>query len=331
MSQTVYLNHAGTSWPKPLTVRKAVGDAMQSPPLDWAERFDRAHRAVASFLGIGQPEHLLLTPGCTSSLSVALADVEIGQNNRVLISSWEHHALHRPVMKRSDWTVDTLPAKPGEPFPLDSLEDSLRRGGVGLVAFTAASNVTGDKAPCTEIVELAHRYGAQALVDAAQIVGWTNLDCELLGAEYVALGGHKGLQGPWGIGGLYISPSARMTCTSAECEITSKGRATRPSYCDVGSVDQIALAGLDAAIGWLGKRDNDQVRQIALAQIQRLESALKSLGDVVIFGGKAEIPHAYGCIRHQGPRQFRHRDAASRSGRHRGQWSSVLAAGTHDA
>ncbi|MEL6110479.1 MAG: aminotransferase class V-fold PLP-dependent enzyme [Planctomycetota bacterium] len=288
MQNAVYLNHAGTSWPKPPAVHEAVHDAMQSPPLDWAERFERAHVAVAGFFGVRQPEHLLLTPGCTSSLAVALADVDLGQNDRVLISAWEHHALHRPVQKRTDWKAEVLPACKGEPFPLDRLEDSLRRGGVGLVAFTAASNVTGDRAPCREIVELAHRHGAQVLIDAAQVVGWTRLDCESLGAEWIAFGGHKGLQSPWGIGGLYMSPSARMVCTSAECEIGSQGQAKRPSYCDVGSVDQVALAGLHAAVGWLGSLDADEVRRNALTQIGRIESALAALDDVVIFGGKAE-------------------------------------------
>ncbi len=276
----IYLNHAGTSWPKPPVVVDAVRGAMVRPPDQWGEHFEQARQGIAEFFGLRDAGQLLLTPGCTSSLAVAIADIDLGGRHRVLTSAWEHHAMHRPLLKLrgSGIAVEYIPPGNESPLDLDWLEDELSAGDVGLVAITASSNVTGDLLPFAAVIELAHRYDAQVLLDAAQVVGWLDLDFIALGADVVAFGGHKGLQGPWGIGGLYIAEGARLNCSSASCELPRAERQLRPGYCDVGSVDQVALAGLHAAIGWLNQIDRSTHIELAREQIGKLEAALKDAG-----------------------------------------------------
>jgi selenocysteine lyase/cysteine desulfurase len=276
----IYLNHAGTSWPKPHVVVDAVRDAMVRPPDQWGEHFEQARHAIAKFFGLRDPGQLLLTPGCTSSLAVAIGDIDLGGRHRVLTSAWEHHAMHRPLLKLrgSGITVEHIPPGNESPLDLDWLEDELSAGDVGLVAITASSNVTGDLLPFEAVTELAHRHDAQVLLDAAQVVGWLDLDFVALGADVIAFGGHKGLQGPWGIGGLYVADGARLNCSSASCELPPADRQPRPGYCDVGSVDQVALAGLHAAIGWLERTDRSTHIELAREQIGKLEAVLNDAG-----------------------------------------------------
>lgn len=278
--QEIYLNHAGTSWPKPRVVVNAVGDAMAGSPRQWSEHFEQAHRATAAFFGIRNTEQLLLTPGCTSSLAAAVGDIDLGGRKRVLTSVWEHHAMHRPLLKLIDSgvTLEYLPASDDSPLDLNQVEDQLSKGDVGLIALTASCNVTGDLLPFEEVIELAHRHGAQVLLDAAQIVGWLDLDFVALGADFVAFGGHKGLQGPWGIGGLYLADGARVNCSSATCELPHSRQKLRPGYCDVGSVDQVALAGLHAAVEWLNEVDRSVHLEPARKLISRIEAQLKDAG-----------------------------------------------------
>ena len=262
----LYLNHAGTSWPKPQVVSEA-GGRRRCPSLQpgWPQRFDEAHQAIAEFFGVRQSDQLLLTPGCTSALATGIGDALIPNGKRVLTSRWEHHAVHRPLLKLASQgiPIEHIPPKINErtqkhssSIDLELLECALSTRDVGLVAITAACNVTGELLPFEEVVRMAHRFDSMVMIDAAQVVGWLKLDLPRLGADMVAFGGHKGLQGPWGIGGLYLSERARMECAAAACELpsarASKSRKRRrPSYCDVGSVDQLALAGLHAAIKWL--------------------------------------------------------------------------------
>lgn len=276
---SVYLNQAGTSWPKPAPVQQAVQDALQADPVTWAERLEAAHEALSSALSVSAQD-LLLTPGGTSALAVALSDHDWRRGDRLIVSAHEHLALERPARALEARGVEVVVARPGrgESVDLDFVQDVLRRGGVRGLAFTAASNVTGALAPTEDLVALAHAHGAWALVDAAQVAGWWPLDLAALGADMVAFAGHKGLHGPWGVGGLYTAPGLRFS--------TPRGGASnpRPGYCDVGSVDRAALAGLAAALGWLAAPAQADRLARARALAARLWSALEGHPRVTLHG-----------------------------------------------
>lgn len=293
MDESIYLNHAGTSWPAPKCVQDAVACSMTAHPQEWPKRFEKAHAAVCRFFGVADPEQLLLTPGCTSSLATAIASVDLPAGSRVLTSQWEHHAVHGPLQQLMQQGVAVESILIGEDSPVDlfALEQSLASRDVGLVAVTAACNVTGDLLPIERIIELSHQHDAMVLIDAAQIVGWVYLDLDRLGADVVAFGGHKGLQAPWGIGGLYVARSARMKCPTAQCAIHDRSAVDagqlmggRPGYCDVGSVDQFALAGLEAAIERLDETTRNHDLQVARDQVGRVRETLSRDRRVTLFG-----------------------------------------------
>ena len=299
--QELYLNHAGTSWPKPAVVSEAVQAAMQVSPGEWPYRFQEAHQAIADFFGVHQREQILLTPGCTSALSVGLSDLFIEPGRRVLTSRWEHHALHRPLLKLASTgvPVDYIPAVASKSegrqtsLDLDWLERELARQDVGLVAITAACNVTGELLPFDDVIRLAQRYGSMVLVDAAQMVGWYRLNLPEIGADLVAFGGHKGLQAPWGVGGLFISEHARMACVSASCDLPIAGQergapTPRPGYCDVGSVDQFALAGLHASVRRLHRQDLGAHLANGRRQIRRIRASLEGIDGLRFFGAQPD-------------------------------------------
>jgi selenocysteine lyase/cysteine desulfurase len=297
-ARVLYLNHAGTSWPKPVDVSVAVQDAMSASPTAWPRRFEEAHQAIADFFGVNDCQQILLTPGCTSALTVGIGDALIANGQCVLTSRWEHHALHRPLLKTASAgaRVEYIPPRTIDstdriesPIDPDWLDQRLSRQDVALVAITAACNVTGELLPYQRVIEITQRHGAMVLIDAAQIVGWLELDLPRLGADMVAFGGHKGLQGPWGIGGLYLSERARMECSAATCELNLAGTretapARRPGYCDVGSVDQFALAGLHAAIKGLRERNLGDALADARRQVRRIRSALEQFDRLRFFG-----------------------------------------------
>lgn len=297
-TRDVYLNHAGTSWPKPRVVADAVREAMCASPTEWPRRFADAHQAIAEFFGVSRREQILLTPGCTSALAVGIGDVVVADGKRVLTSRWEHHALDRPLLKlaATGVRVESIPPSrsgPADghagPIDLDWLEQAIAKDDVGLVAITAACNVTGELLPYEDVIRIAHQYGSIVLLDAAQIVGWRKLDLPRLGADLVAFGGHKGLQAPWGIGGLYMSDRVRMECTSAACELPTAGQSAgnqlpRPGYCDVGSVDQFALSGLHAAIRMLSEENLEDCLARARGQIQRIRATLERIDRLRLFG-----------------------------------------------
>jgi cysteine desulfurase/selenocysteine lyase len=71
-----------------------------------------------------------------------------------------------------------------------------------LVSITQVSNALGTITPAREMVEMAHRYGARALVDGAQSAPHMPVDVQALDCDFFCFSGHK-IFGPTGIGVLY--------------------------------------------------------------------------------------------------------------------------------
>jgi len=269
----VYLNHAGTSWPKPARVREAVAAAM-APEAEarWDDDFARQHARLAATFGL-RAEALLLTPGCTSALALALGDFAWRGGEAAVVDGLAHQALYGPVLRlrRRGVEVEVIGLRDGG-LDLDALAGRLARAPrVALVALSAGANVTGALLPYEEVIALAHEHGARVLLDAAQTVGWLPLDLPALGADMVAFGGHKGLQGPWGIGGLYVAEGVPMRPPRDESP------PARPTYCDGGSVDRAALAGLAAAVS-AGAHDLARARN----HVVRLQGAIEAGGGGVV-------------------------------------------------
>lgn len=285
-----FLNHAGTSWPKPDCVQAAVAASLRADPADWGRDFEREHGRVCEAFGIAATERLLLTPGCTAALSLAISDHSWRAGDRLLSSSLEHHALSRPasLLHERGVAVERVPRASDGPFDLDVLERELARGGVRLVAVTAACNVTGELLPVAEIIARAHAHGALCLVDGAQVCGWLPIDLVGMGVDLFAFAGHKGLLAPWGIGGLYAAPEVAMTSPAASCALPAPGEeascATMPGYCDGGSVDRAALAGLVAALDWLAQPEQAGGLERARGQVERLACALEECPGVRLHG-----------------------------------------------
>lgn len=276
-TKSLYLNHAGTSWPLPSLVKDAINAELSRAPTEWSATFEEARRKVASFFGVSDVSTLLPTPGGTSAISTAIQDIGLSPNDRVLTSRFEHHAMHRPLLQIAERGVrlDYIPYTSRTPIDLDALERELAKGDVSLVAMTSACNVTGDLLPTLDVIEIAHDYGANVMIDASQTVGWIDTNIEELGPDVLAFAGHKGLQTSWGLGFLYMSPNVEMMAPAATCTIGNEASCNaQPSYCDVGSVDRLALAGAAAAVDWLRQPEQTDRLSKARAITRRIHDAI---------------------------------------------------------
>ena len=94
---------------------------------------------------------------------------------RVLSTAAEHHANMLP-WRRHDLTVLPVPDSAWE--LVERCEHALRvaQPRIDLVAVTGASNVTGEVWPLAELAAVAHHYGAELFVDAAQLAPHRAID-----------------------------------------------------------------------------------------------------------------------------------------------------------
>lgn len=298
MNTRLYLNHAGTSWPKPPEVVQAISSWAATPPEQWPTTLARAHQEVCSFFGFQESERFLLTSGCTAALSLAMSDFPWEPGDLLFISAWEHHALSRwaiKLVKERGITYKIIPPDGDAPVDLAWLAREFKAAPVRMLALSHASNVTGALLPIERCISLAHEHGATCLLDAAQSAGIKPLDVSALGADIFVFSGHKGPLGPHGIGGLYLAPGVSLNSPLAACSI-ERGQASCasfPSYCDAGSVNMTGVVGMAAGLRWLQENDMQALFERAEARTQRLLDGLQALPGVMILGPKQAAARTY--------------------------------------
>ena len=164
--------------------------------------YEGARESIRHFVGARDEDAVIVTRNTTDAIN--LLSVALPEAIRVVGFAGEHHANLLPWQRRPGSTILPVPTSPGA--LLETLEATLRTSpGDTLVTITGASNVTGELAPLAAISELAHRYGARLMVDAAQLAPHHAIDMTGSGIDYLALSGHK-LYAPFGAGALIGRP-----------------------------------------------------------------------------------------------------------------------------
>ena len=103
----INFDNAATTYPKPLSVRKAAADAIMSfggnagrgghqLAMRTSEAYYTARETAAEFFG-AEPENTVFTLNCTYALNMAIQGV-MSQGGHLIISSMEHNSAARPAV-----------------------------------------------------------------------------------------------------------------------------------------------------------------------------------------------------------------------------------------
>lgn len=153
----------------------------------------------------GDPVHdvVIYVKNATEGINKLSNRLAGNEKNIILTTYMEHHSNDLPW--RKNFQVDYVKIDQTGRLLLNDLEEKLMkyRGKVNLVAVTGASNVTGYINPIYEIAEMAHRYDARVLVDAAQLAPHypinMNTPESVRHIDYLVFSAHK-MYAPFGIG-----------------------------------------------------------------------------------------------------------------------------------
>ncbi|MFI7540335.1 aminotransferase class V-fold PLP-dependent enzyme [Actinoplanes sp. NPDC049599] len=171
------------------SVHRGTGIRSQTSTLE----YERARDLVGDFVGTRPGDTVIFTRNTTDALNLLARSLPEGITT--IVFDGEHHANLLP------WRRPLRLPTPATPeAAVAALRQALRSlHGPALLAITGASNVTGEIWPVRALADEAHAYGARVVVDAAQLAPHCPVDLDDLGADYVALSGHK-LYAPFGAG-----------------------------------------------------------------------------------------------------------------------------------
>ena len=289
----IYLDNGATSFRKPEVVYRAVTDAMRTcanpgrggygAAMEASRRLYACRETAAELFGC-RPEQVVLTNNCTHGLNIAIRSL-VKPGGRVVVSGFEHNAVTRPLhalqakisvagRKLFQWE-DTL----------EEFDRELKKGADAAV-FTHVSNVFGYILPVEELAGLCRMRGVPFVIDAAQSAGSLELKLEGLGADFIAMPGHKGLLGPQGTGLLLCAGEAQplMQGGTGSASIEQEMPGELPDRLEAGTLNVPGFAGLTEGLRYLKKRGVETVYKAEHRQLERCVSGLKRLG-LQVFSG----------------------------------------------
>ncbi len=259
-----------------------------------------AREKVREFVNAPSEREIIFVRNATEALNLVAYSYgldNLGPGDLVLASELEHHSNFVPwqaMARRTGADFELIPVDgSGELRSTRSPGSRARR--VKVVAAALVSNALGTVNDASRLAEWAHARGAILVVDAAQAAPHRALDVQTLGADFIAVSGHK-LCGPSGIGFLWgrgellrsMSPFLYGGHMIRHVGATETTWAELPAKFEAGTAPMAEAVGLGAAIDYLSEVGLDAIEAHEHALVAYAIAELGELPGVTLYGPAAD-------------------------------------------
>lgn len=286
----LYFDNASTSFPKPpevgefinryLTQGGTYGRAAYPRVFEASKVVEEARFFLSKNIGTSLVDNVILNLNSTSALNTLIQGFSYNYK-KILISPLEHNAVGRPVeyMKDSHGiSYQILPHDDDGLINLDKLK-SLDLNSIDIVIVNHVSNVNGLIQPIKEIKRIIGDI--PIIVDASQSLGKVPILTDDWCVDMLAFTGHKGLNGPTGIGGFFIRNPKLVKPLVYGGTGSNSEKLILPDFCpdrfEAGTQNIIGIFGL------LGALKNQPSIHYSIGTYHSIIHRIKELQDIKLL------------------------------------------------
>jgi cysteine desulfurase len=291
----IYLDNAASAPPAPevLTAMTAAAGSLFGNPSSAhglgaaaTRALDEARTQVAALLR-ASPQDIVFTSGGTEADALAVLGVAGAARGRhVVVSAIEHPAVLRSaeLLTARGFRV-TLVAPGRDGVVTAATVAAAVESDTALVAVMLVNNELGTVQPVSAIARLLAATAARPHlhVDAVQAAGFLPLSVQALGADTVAISGHK-FHGPKGAGALWIRKGAKLV------PLWDGGRQERGLRSGTENVPACVALGRAAALVLAAEADIDRMATLRDRLEARIFASLPGSAPTVA-PGTPRAPH----------------------------------------
>ncbi|UCF83999.1 MAG: aminotransferase class V-fold PLP-dependent enzyme [Desulfobacteraceae bacterium] len=298
MKQSIYLDNAATSFPKPRQVTETMvhymnkvganpGRAGHQLSLEASRIVQHTRASLAKLFNISDPVRIVFTLNVTEALNTVIYGF-LDKGDHVIISAMEHNSVLRPLthLEESDFITLTIAPCDRKGFlDMDALPKLIEKN-TKLMVLNHASNVCGT---IQDVGAVKAAIGdVPLLLDSAQTAGCYPIDVEASGIDFLAFTGHKALLGPQGTGGLYIRDGLNIRPLkrggTGSISETARQPDFLPDALESGTQNNVGIAGLGAGVDFILQEGVDKIRTHEETLTSTLLKALHDLPGLTIYG-----------------------------------------------
>lgn len=211
----LYFDNAATTYPKPEQVYKEMdrltrecavnsGRGSYKKAENASAVINETRKKVSEFMGAENAEDVIFTSSATEAANRVLRGYGFEENMTVYVSPYEHNAVMRTLealRKEKKFKIKVLETDEKGYLNLDDIEYQFMCDEPDFVCINLASNVTGYVLPAERVEDMAKKYGAIVLADAAQAAGNIEINLKETNIDILIFAGHKSMYGLFGVGG----------------------------------------------------------------------------------------------------------------------------------
>ena len=308
MPDTIYLDNAATTYPKPREVYDFMhefysncgGSPDRTESGGTAGRIDQivsqTRKMLCELFGGNDPKRLTFCYNASDAINQIVQGM-LSPGAHVVTSRLEHNSVLRPLYHKEqagEIDVTYVPFDGAGFISPDDVRASIKKN-TKLVILNHASNVTGTVQPLAETGKICREAGAYFAVDASQTAGIVKIDAREMNIDLIAFTGHKSLMGPVGIGGIYTGENVPIRSTRFGGTGVFSERRTHPEEfphrLECGTLNILGVAGLYAGQLWLNKHGMDRLFAREIDLWDRLRLGLQDIDGVTVYCAQRRENH----------------------------------------
>ncbi len=262
------------------------------------QALEDAREKVRAFVNAASAREVIFVRNATEAINLVAYSWglnNLGPGDVVLVTELEHHSNFVPwqyVARRTGADFRLIPLDDRGELRLDELGSF---GNVKVVATGLVSNAIGTINDVAALAAWAHERGAIYVCDAAQAAPHVRVDVQALGADFVAVSGHK-LCGPSGIGFLWgraelLLGMEPFLMGGHMIRKVTAGETTwgeLPAKFEAGTSPMAEAVGLGAAIDYLDAIGLEAIEQHEHALAAYALEQLAEIAGVTLYGPPAD-------------------------------------------
>ena len=265
------------------------------------EGLEAAREKVRTLLNAPAAREVIFVRNATEGINLvayAWGLSNLGPGDLVLVTELEHHSNFVPwqyVAKRTGADFRMIPLTDEGDLVLEGLDDLVAGSRLRVVALNLVSNALGTVNGVERVAEWAHGRGAIVVCDAAQAAPHRAVDVRAIGADFVAISGHK-MCAPSGIGAVWGRAELleRMEPFLLGGHMIRKVQAEETTWGDLphkyeaGTAPMAEAVGLGAAVDYLTAVGFEAIEQHEHDLTDYALGALADVPAIRLFGPPPE-------------------------------------------